>query len=120
MLPECFMLPIVVTLFILLDVITGIAKAVVTKELCSEKLREGAFHKFSFIILICLAYLIDYSVAYVDLELPFLLVNPVCVYIVITEVISVVENVAQINPDLQGTKLLDLFRITSKDEKKED
>ena len=38
------------------------------------------------------------------------IIIPTCVYIVITEVASVLENLAEINPELHDSPILSLFR----------
>lgn len=115
--PDFLILPFIVGLFILLDIVSGIAQAIANKELSSEKLRKGAFHKFSFVIIICLAYLIDYGTGYVDLGFNFPIVWPTCIYIILTEIISITENVVLLNPELRGSKLIKIFSSASIEEK---
>lgn len=107
--PEFLVLPSIVGCFILLDIATGIIQAIANKDLSSEKLRKGAFHKMSFVLIICLAYLIDYGVGYIDLGFNFPIVVPTCTYICLTEIISIVENIIKINPELKDSKVLSIF-----------
>lgn len=117
--PEELILPLIVGCFILLDIISGVTQAICNHELSSEKLRKGAFHKFSFVIIICLAYLIDYGVGYIDLGFNFPIVWPTCIYICLTEVVSITENIILINPELKGSRLIKLFKPQELDEKKD-
>lgn len=117
--PEELILPLIVGCFILLDIISGVTQAICNHELSSEKLRKGAFHKFSFVIIICLAYLIDYGVGYIDLGFNFPIVWPTCIYICLTEVVSITENIILINPELKGSKLIKLFKPSELEEKKD-
>lgn len=117
--PDYLILPIIVGCFIMLDIISGVTQAVCNKELSSEKLRKGAFHKFSFVIIICLAYLIDYGVGVIDLGFNFPIVWPTCVYICLTEIVSITENIILINPELKGSRLIKLFKSSELEEKKD-
>lgn len=114
--PEFLILPSIVGCFILLDIVSGIAQAVANHNVSSEKLREGAFHKMAFVLIICLAYLIDYGVAYIDLGFDFPIVVPTCAYIILTEVVSIVENVVRLNPSLKGSKIVHIFDTDKNDD----
>lgn len=107
-----YSIAVVTLLFIALDVVTGLAQAVANKELASEKMRQGLFHKLAFIFAITLAYSIDYGMTILDLGFDVHIVVPVCAYLCITEVVSVVENLCKMNPELSNTKFLSFFKMT--------
>lgn len=86
--------------FMVIDVFTGLLKAVKNKELNSTKAREGIYKKASFILLIAFGYLADYAMDYVDMGFNLPAAATICTLIVVTEAISVLENLGQINPDL--------------------
>lgn len=86
--------------FMMVDVFTGILKAVKNKELSSTRAREGIYKKASFILFIAFGYLADYAMDYVDLGFNFPAAATICTLIILTEAISVLENLGQINPDL--------------------
>lgn len=86
--------------FMMVDVFTGILKAVKNKELSSTRAREGIYKKASFILFIAFGYLADYAMNYVDLGFNFPAAATICTLIILTEAISVLENLGQINPDL--------------------
>ena len=86
--------------FMMVDVFTGILKAVKNKELSSTRAREGIYKKASFILFIAFGYLADYAMEYVDLGFNFPAAATICTLIILTEAISVLENLGQINPDL--------------------
>ena len=86
--------------FMMVDVFTGILKAVKNKELSSTRAREGIYNKASFILFIAFGYLADYAMEYVDLGFNFPAAATICTLIILTEAISVLENLGQINPDL--------------------
>ena len=86
--------------FMVIDVFTGLLKAVKNKELNSTKAREGIYKKASFILFIAFGYLADYAMDYVDMGFNLPAAATICTLIVVTEAISVLENLGQINPDL--------------------
>lgn len=86
--------------FMVIDVFTGLLKAVKNKELNSTKAREGIYKKASFILFIAFGYLADYAMDYVNLGFSLPAAATICTLIIVTEAISVLENLGQINPDL--------------------
>ena len=86
--------------FMVIDVFTGVLKAVKNKDLNSTKAREGIYKKASFILFIAFGYLADYAMDYVDMGFSFPAAATICTLIIVTEAISVLENLGQINPDL--------------------
>lgn len=108
----------IVAALIIMDIITGILKAVEAKNLNSSKMREGLFHKGAFIGVIILAWIVEYGSGYLQLGFQLPIVTPVCVYIAGTEIVSVFENLCAINPELAGGKLATIFD-NGKDHKNE-
>lgn len=86
--------------FMMIDVFTGVLKAVKNKELNSTKAREGIYKKASFILFIAFGYLADYAMDYVNMGFNLPAAATICTLIIVTEAISVLENLGQINPDL--------------------
>lgn len=86
--------------FMAIDVFTGVLKAVKNKELNSTKAREGIYKKASYILFIAFGYLADYAMDYVDMGFHLPAAATICALIVVTEAISVLENLGKINPDL--------------------
>ena len=86
--------------FMVIDVFTGVLKAVKNKELNSTKAREGIYKKASFILFIAFGYLADYAMDYVDIGFNLPAAATICTLIIVTEAISVLENLGKINPDL--------------------
>lgn len=86
--------------FMLIDVATGVLKAVKNKELSSTKAREGIYKKTSFIIFMAFGYLAEFAMNYVDLGFNFPAGVTVCLLVILTEAISVLENLGTINPEL--------------------
>lgn len=86
--------------FMVIDVFTGVLKAVKNKELNSTKAREGIYKKASFILFIAFGYLADYAMGYVNIGFNLPAAATICTLVIITEAISVLENLGKINPDL--------------------
>lgn len=98
------------------DIITGFIGAWENKNIDSKIMREGIFHKATLVLLIILAWLCEVFIVHVpELGVSVPLVIPVCVMIFSMELISILENLTIINPELKNNKLLDLFKITHND-----
>lgn len=93
-----------------MDIVTGFAGAVVTGSISSTKMREGIGHKAMLVMLVVLAVLVQtFSLHIGDMGWSIPMIVPVCVYIVVMEVASVVENVIKAYPDLKDSPLVHLF-----------
>lgn len=94
------MLLLVVGTLMLLDIMSGLIKAFATKTVDSTVMRQGLFHKAASLLVITLAVVLD-----VALDAGFnVAVTPifeaVAGYIALMEVLSILENAAEANPDL--------------------
>lgn len=100
---------IIVFIFIVLDFISGIIKAVKDKNLDSTKMREGLFHKLGFILAIILGIATEYAMVHMNLGFTVPIADGVCVFIVLTEIVSIIENIVGINPKLNDNAFLKIF-----------
>lgn len=103
------------------DVVVGFIVAVINGELSSSKMREGLLHKALMLVLIfaCLAIEIGIShTAALPYDVPTCEV--VCGYIVIMELMSVLENIAKGYPELKDSALFKLFNFGDKDNGKDE
>lgn len=100
---------VVVAALIVLDIITGVLKAVETRTMNSIKLRRGLYHKGAFIGVIVLAAIVEWGSGFLQLGFQLPIVTPVCVYVALTEIVSVFENLCEINPELRGSKIAVIF-----------
>lgn len=91
---------IVVLGFILADIITGFLKAGYMGDINSTSLRKGLFHKASEICATIGAGLLEYGASYIDVKIPLPIVSIVATYICIMELVSVIENLCCVNPQL--------------------
>lgn len=101
---------VILSIFIGLDILTGLIKATITHTLSSQKMREGLFHKLAFYLAYALALAIEYGSMTLNLGYDVPLTPAVTVYICLTEVISIVENLCAINPSLKDSKIANLFK----------
>ena len=91
---------ITVGCFILFDILTGVLKALYNEGLNSTYLRKGLFHKLSEILAIIGSGLLEYGVQYVELGIEIPILNIVAVYICSMELVSILENLGEVNPTL--------------------
>lgn len=88
-------------LFIILDVISGVAAAYARREIESPKLRQGLWHKVGYFFVVFCSIVIEWAMNNgMDLGFNLPLVMPICVWISLMEIVSTLENSAKINPDL--------------------
>lgn len=104
---------------IVMDYLTGLAKAIAQKDIDSTKMRDGLWHKAAYVAVIVLAEVIEHGQEAVDLGFTVPLIVPACVYIVVTETASILENLGQINPELADSPILQLFRSTKTTDKED-
>lgn len=88
-----------VIIFIVLDIITGLAKALKNNAVNSSVLRVGFWHKSAEIMAIGGATAIEYYKSFLGLSDISILI-PVASYICIMEVVSCIENLCELNPSL--------------------
>ena len=105
---------IIVTVFIILDIITGLLKAFKQKEYNSTIMREGLYHKCGSIICVIFGTLIDYSQKYLDIGANIPVLKAICGYIILMEITSIIENICLLNPDIMPEKLTQYFKKLTK------
>lgn len=91
---------ILVLIMILLDIITGVIQAFKHGDLNSSLLRSGLFNKLGEVIAIVCAYIFQYIPKAFEIEIDIPLLTGVAVYIVLMEMVSVIENLCNINEHL--------------------
>lgn len=98
--------------FIVGDFLSGAIKAVKNKELCSTKMRLGLWHKAGFIGAMALGYACQLAVNYDILPPSFSAIFAgVCVYVIVTEAISIFENLCELSPELSDSPLAALLKL---------
>lgn len=98
--------------FIVADYLSGVIKAVKNKELASTTMRLGLWHKVGFIGAMALGYGCQLAVNYELLPSSFNAVfGGVCVYVIITEAVSIFENLCALSPELRNSPLAALMKL---------
>ena len=97
--------------FHLFDLLTGIIGAVREHNLQSAKMRDGLFKKVGFLCCYALAILVDTQGTNIGLDISVNILPVIVVYTVTTEIISIIENISRINPDLVPDKVKKLFHL---------
>lgn len=114
---------IVTALAIALDVVTGFAGAVKAGTVMSGKMREGLWHKAGFAGLIVMAFLLEYMLAHIPVggvEVAYIqdicaalssipLVLTACLWVIVTEAVSVMENLCILNPAIADSPIGRIF-----------
>jgi toxin secretion/phage lysis holin len=99
---------IVLVCLMIIDYVTGVGAAFVRKDLQSKKSIQGAIKKIGYMVLLTLAFFLDFLSVYmansVDLKLPLKGTFAVasCLWLIGTEVISTVENLNTIGVPFPG------------------
>lgn len=97
--------------FILLDVLSGFLRATKTKSLDSAKMRAGFYHKAAYLLVVALGMLVDHAQStYHLIENDIKLTPLIIAYVIVTEMLSIAENVRAMNPKLQALEVLDFLK----------
>ena len=86
-----FVLYLVPLIFMLCDIVSGLAKAYVQKNIISHKMRSGIIKKCGEMMIILLTAIVVYSVQW-----PHQIIAVVSVYMILMEIISIMENLDEI------------------------
>lgn len=101
---------IYVGVLMLTDFVTGVVKAIIGRCVNSAKMREGLAHKFSYVVVIFVAWFVEFESGGIDFGFTLPLFVPVVVAISLIEITSILENCVEINPELAGSRILDIFK----------
>lgn len=98
-----------VIFFVIVDYVTGIANAILHDNLSSEKMRQGLWHKFAYLMLTLVAYCVDMINLHVQLGLPVSVFICTVGGISLIELTSILENITAINPELADAPFMSVF-----------
>lgn len=105
----------VALIFNALDLISGIITAVKNKEIQSSKLRDGLFKKVGFILCYFVAWLVDTQGKRIGFQFGISILPIIILYVCTTELVSILENICKINPDILPEKLMEMFHVNKKE-----
>lgn len=106
--------------FHIIDFASGLVWAIKNKCVTSSKMRDGLFKKMGFVFCYMVALLLDKYGGLIGFTVGVKILPSIILYAVSTEFVSIVENVAKINPDLVPEKLLSIFHIDKQIGEKKD
>lgn len=92
------------------DYVIGVVKAIIGQCMSSAKMREGLAHKFSYVVVIFVAWFVEFESDRINLGFTPPLFIPVVVAISLIEITSILENCAEINPELATSRILEIFK----------
>lgn len=104
---------------VIIDYALGVAGAVINKTFSSTVMREGLVHKATYVVAIVVAELVVMLSGYLDLGYVYVgsMVALVCVWIALTEIGSILENLVKINPELSDNKFMQIFTNDKNEDK---
>nr|DAL24262.1 MAG TPA_asm: holin [Caudoviricetes sp.] len=113
---------IVCGILIIMDIVCGTVAALRNRELCSTIAREGMYNKIGEAMFLLIAIIANEILGIPPFDTLGISPNVACLvagYIAWTELVSILENICKINPDLPFAKILMIFNIDV-DSKEED
>ena len=106
---DCWYLFVIPLVFNILDIATGFTAAIANQNVSSSAMREGLFHKLGFIFALILAALLQYASGLLDLGTEIPTLGAVAVFVILTEAVSILENIAEMNPALANNGFFKIF-----------
>lgn len=91
------------------DVVTGVLVGLLVNGLSSVKSRKGVAHKTGLLLAIVFGVILHIVQQFFDLGIHIPVLMAICLYIALTECISIVENIGELSPQLKNTKFMKLF-----------
>lgn len=90
-------------IFMLADIISGVVSASILHDIDSQKMREGLLRKVLLVLIVLLSFIVGgaFNLTFIS--------KVVCIYIIIMETISILENLKKAGVDLG--KLGELLKI---------
>lgn len=110
------MMPVfaIVCAFVILDVVSGLTAAIKNKELSSSVMHEGLYNKLGEVLLLVVAMFVASILEiypFTQLGIPHEVMYIVALYITLMELVSILENICKLNPNLPIAKILAIFDI---------
>lgn len=91
-----------VAVFIIVDIMAGLLKALYNKAFKSSVMRNGLFHKAGEILVLALLYLVEVESAALGLDAGLPLFKTGCGYVVLMEIGSIIENLKVFTPGIDN------------------
>ena len=103
------------------DVVAGFIQAAINNQLSSTKMRQVLLPKILILILIFVCLAIEIGISH-TVKLPYDIptCEVVCGYVIVMELVSILENIARGYPQFADSQLLKLFNLSDKDNKEQE
>lgn len=106
---------VVVCCFILFDVITGVLKAIKTGTINSTIAKHGLLSKATEILCVVGGILLEMALPYLQITVDLPLAPAISTYISVMELISIIENMCEVNSSLSALFKPYLDKLKGKD-----
>lgn len=102
------------------DVVVGFIQAAINNQLSSTKMRQGLLHKVLILILIFVCLAIEVGIGH-TVKLPYDIptCEVVCGYVIVMELVSILENIGRGYPQFADSQLFKIFNLSDKDKEQE-
>ena len=91
-----------VAVFIVMDILSGLLKALYNKALKPRVMRHGLFHKAGEILVLGLLYLVESESAAAGFDVGLPLFKTGCGYVALMEIGSIIENLKAFTPGIDN------------------
>lgn len=107
---------IIACVMMVADIASGFIAAVINNNISSTKMRKGLLHKVLVLVLIFACLAIEVSTSHI-IPLPYDIptCEVVCGYVIIMELMSILENIGEGYPDFKDSTVFKLFNFSEKD-----
>ena len=101
---------VIACVFMVLDIVSGFAAAAKNHEVSSKVMKAGLWHKCGFLLAIMFGIVCEYAMNYADFGFTLPIQTAVCTFICCIEIISILENLGKLSPELAGSGFLQIFK----------
>lgn len=110
---------VVAVVLMVIDIVCGVANAVKEGNVQSSVMRTGLYNKFAEIVLLAVSCILQYGAVDVldAVGVPEAVFDGVAVYIIVMEVVSILENCCKLNPNMPLSRIMGLFGDIGDDSK---
>lgn len=111
---------LVVIIFIILDIITGLVKAFYNNSYSSSEMRKGGLRKIGIFLSVVLCYIVEVCLPYLNITINIPITIIAAAYLAFMEITSIIENLSALNPNIKDflESIINKIKGGSKDESK--
>ena len=92
---------LVVIVFIILDIITGLVKAFYNNTYSSSEMRKGGLRKIGIFLSVVLCYIVEVCLPYLNITINIPITIIAAAYLAFMEITSIIENLSALNPNIK-------------------